>query len=230
MQIGPQQQEEGETPSTQAEPIVAGGSVAEDAQSQGINASSTSHQDNAHQEHDRSQHTVHSQDGSLLNLSLDSHDSVKSFITIDNLDQSPSVLQRSLVNSPGWTTVPAVRLSRPQRHSNSTPDRSQTRRDQRHRRNRTGARSIVGRRQSHSLVQPARGNMLHQQRKGKGLFVTRLHATTSESDVNRFIRTTTNLRLSVSKLRTRHEGYTSFFIPLGREAWDHLLDPSIWPE
>ncbi len=227
VKTGPQQQEEGETPSTQAEPIVVGGSVAEDAQSQGFNASSTSHHDNMHQEHDRSQHTVHSQDGSLLNLSLDSHDSVEFYITIDNLDQSPSVHERSPVNSPGWTTVPAVRLSRRQRHSNSTPDRS---RDQRNRRNRTGARCIVGRRQSHPLVQPARGNVLHQQRKGKGLFVTRLHATTSESDVNRFIRTTTNLRLSVSKLRTRHEGYTSFFIPLGRQAWDHWLDPTIWPE
>ncbi len=142
----PQQLEEGETPSRQAKPIFIGGSVAEDAQSQGINASSTSHHDNIHQEHDHSHHTVHSHDEPLLNLSHGSHDSVESFRTVDNLDQSLSVHERSLVSRTGWTTVPAVRLSRLQRCRNSTSARSQNRCDQQTRRNSTGVRSIVGRR------------------------------------------------------------------------------------
>ena len=64
---------------------------------------------------------------------------------------------------------------------------------------------------------------------GPGLFVTRLHPRTNEQDVTVHIRKKTGLRLSVLKLRTKHRGYTSFFVSVDKNMMDRLLVSNKWP-
>ena len=63
-----------------------------------------------------------------------------------------------------------------------------------------------------------------------GLFITRLHANTSEAELNEYVRNITGCRVRTQKLKTKFNSYSSFYIPLARGSWGILLEASIWPQ
>ena len=63
-----------------------------------------------------------------------------------------------------------------------------------------------------------------------GLFITRLHANTSEGELNEYVRKIAGCRVRTQKLKTKFNTYSSFYIPLARGSWGILLRASIWPQ
>ena len=63
-----------------------------------------------------------------------------------------------------------------------------------------------------------------------GLFITRLHANTSEAGLNEYVRKIAGCRVRTHKLKTKFSTYSSFYIPLSRGSWGILLEASIWPQ
>ena len=63
-----------------------------------------------------------------------------------------------------------------------------------------------------------------------GLFITRLHANTSEAELNEYVRKIVGCRVRTQKLKTKFNTYSSFYIPLARGSWGILLEASIWPQ
>jgi len=62
-----------------------------------------------------------------------------------------------------------------------------------------------------------------------GLFATRFGPGTTEREVSSLIRNRTGYSLRPVKLRTKHDGYCSFYIECDKGRWDDLLTPDVWP-
>ena len=62
------------------------------------------------------------------------------------------------------------------------------------------------------------------------LFITRLHANTSEAELNEYVRKIAGCRVRTQKLNTKFNAYSSVYIPLARGSWGILLEASIWPQ
>ena len=63
-----------------------------------------------------------------------------------------------------------------------------------------------------------------------GLFITRLHANTSEAELNEYVRKVAGCRVRTQKFKTKFNTYSSFYIPLARASWGILLEASILPQ
>ena len=63
-----------------------------------------------------------------------------------------------------------------------------------------------------------------------GLFITRLHANTSEAELNEYVRKIAGSRVRTQKLKTKFNTYSSFYTPLARGSWGILIEASIWPQ
>ena len=58
-----------------------------------------------------------------------------------------------------------------------------------------------------------------------GLFIARLHAITSEAELNEYVRKIPN-----SETYNQIQHVLVFYIPLARGSWGILLEASIWPQ
>ena len=62
-----------------------------------------------------------------------------------------------------------------------------------------------------------------------GVFATRLHPSTTIRQIKMLIKSATGRDCSPETLRTRHEGYSSFYIHANHVMRTDILDSSIWP-
>lgn len=64
----------------------------------------------------------------------------------------------------------------------------------------------------------------------KQLFVSRFEPDMNESDIGDIIKSSLDIRYSVSKLKTKFPTYSSFVVEYDFNEGDDILNPSVWPE
>ena len=131
------------------------------------------------------------------------------------------------------TALPRLNYSRCVRDGVSLSDRARDRGDATERvRSEDNTDTVIGSVKSTTLTirasQRARSTAADNDR--CGLCITRLHANTSDAELNEYVRMIAGCRVRTQKLKTKFNTYSSFYIPLARGSWGILLEASIWPQ